>query len=432
MLPDATLPDGLAELLKACRSCFTTRSFPIYCLLTVGMIAQVGPATVTGILVGSGLTGLVGHDRVHRFFAEHRWCTDQLGLRLAHLVVTGLLDPDAPIVLAVDDTMFRRSGRKVAEAHLGHDASAPGRPFTRGNRWVIAAIVVQMPFCSRPIALPVLLRLWRGAGTASTSDLAREMTGLILRAFPERRLHIVADAAYRSQVFSTLPERASFTCRITKAATLFAPTPPRTGRRGRPRSKGDRLGTPEQTAAGAVEHPTTVTRYGRTEAVHIALIHCLWYGTLGKRPGLLIAIRDAKGTVYLFTTDLTTTPERIVTRYAARWSIESAIENAKQHMGVGQARNRIRTAVERTVPFGMFTMTLIHLWYAAHGHHSADVAAHRARRPWYTTKTEPAFTDMLAALRRHIIKARFSSPTPAHSPAPQIDTDLLAWAHTAA
>ena len=56
----------------------------------------------------------------------------------------------------------------------------------RGNNWVIAAIVVDLPCCTRPVALPVLAklvvkdtrsasRLWlaRGALLRSTSRVVR-------------------------------------------------------------------------------------------------------------------------------------------------------------------------------------------------------------------------------------------------------------------
>ena len=45
----------------------------------------------------------------------------------------------------------------------------------------------------------------------------------------------------------------------------------------------------------------------------------------------------------LFTLDQTATPAQIVERYAIRWSIEPANAVGKQQMGVGQARNRVRT-----------------------------------------------------------------------------------------
>jgi len=48
------------------------------------------------------------------------------------------------------------------------------------------------------------------------------------------------------------------------------------------------------------------------------------------------------------------------------------------------------------------------LWYALHGDHHADVAEHRQRAPWYHTKTNPSFADMLAKLRRTIIATQYS------------------------
>lgn len=52
----------------------------------------------------------------------------------------------------------------------------------------------------------------------------------------------------------------------------------------------------------------------------------------------------------LVSTDLAATASEVIERYAARWSIEVAIEDAKQTTGVGQARNRLHRAVQRTVP----------------------------------------------------------------------------------
>jgi hypothetical protein len=66
----------------------------------------------------------------------------------------------------------------------------------------------------------------------------------------------------------------------------------------------------------------------------------------------------------LVTTDLTSPPEQIIARYAARWSIEVTFFDLKNLLGVGEARNRVRKAVERTVPFGLFCHSILILWYA--------------------------------------------------------------------
>ena len=100
------------------------------------------------------------HSRAHRFLANTRWDVWQVGLILAGLVVELLLAPDDPILLAVDETLTRRRGPKVFGASWWHDGSAAGATKVGyGNSWVVLAIVVTLPFCRRPIALPVLFAL---------------------------------------------------------------------------------------------------------------------------------------------------------------------------------------------------------------------------------------------------------------------------------
>jgi hypothetical protein len=98
----------------------------------------------------------------------------------------------------------------------------------------------------------------------------------------------------------------------------------------------------------------TATRYRTTAPIQAAVITCLWYSVLGTRQVQVVLIRDRSTTGYdlaLVTTDLNATAAHVIERYASRWSIEVAIEDAKQVYGTGQARNRTARAVERTVPF---------------------------------------------------------------------------------
>jgi len=68
---------------------------------------------------------------------------------------------------------------------------------------------------------------------------------------------------------------------------------------------------------------------------------------------VLVLVRDTSATGYgpaLVTTDTEAGPTAVIKRYAARRTVEAAIEDAKQAFGCGQARNRVVRAVERTVP----------------------------------------------------------------------------------
>ena len=167
---------------------------------------------------------------------------------------------------------------------------------------------------------------------------------------------------------------------------------------------------------------------------------CLWYGTWRTDTVRVILLRDTTRTpspaggydLALVTTDLTATPEEIIARYAARWSIEVTFFDVKNILGVGQARNRVTKAVERTVPFGLFCYSLLIIWYTLHGHPSTDVAHRRASAPWYRSKAEPATLDMLTSLRRQVIAARFLPTSPRPATTEEILEVQQAWALAAA
>jgi hypothetical protein len=338
----------------------------------------------------------------------------------------------------VDDTLFKRAGKKVWAAGWFHDGSASGpRAVGFGNNWVVAGILVSLPMLTRPVCLPVLARLVRkNTMSGSRLWLARQMVTAIAEALPGRRIHVVADAAYAGKELRGLPDQVSWTTRLRKDAALYAPPPPRTGRRGRPAQKGKKLPKLADLARTAVFTPTTVHRYGRDHTVHTATLNCLWYSVFGPQPVTVVLIGEPDTSrgydLALVTTDPQATAGQLVERYAARWAIEVAIEDAKQLVGVGQAHNRTARAVERTVPFGLTRLTLAVCWYATTGHQPSDVAEHRTRRPWYRTKTNPSTSDMLAKLRRVLIAARFRPAQPERPTPAEIQTIRLAWEDPAA
>jgi hypothetical protein len=109
--------------------------------------------------------------------------------------------------------------------------------------------------------------------------------------------------------------------------------------------------------------------------------------------------------IALVSTDTDAPAEAIISRYADRWSVEQTIKDSKVPLGAGDAANRLRRAVERTVPFSMLGLTILVLWYAGHGTAETDLAAARARAPWNRKKTHVSIDDMLIAFRRARITA---------------------------
>lgn len=430
------VPASLLGLLGRFRGCFTVPTFATFCALVTGLVAQTATSTVCGMWVGARLSGVWPHHRAHRFFSHSRWSVQEVSATLTKMVVALLVPADSAVLVAVDDTLFHRRGPKVHAASWFHDGSAVGaRKVGYGNNWVIAAIVVDLPFIVRPVALPVAFALVCKGSADSRLQLARGLIEAIAAAAPGRRIDVVADSAYAGRALRGLPGHITWTTRAKSNAALYHLAPPRTGKRGRPRLKGDKLAKLTDLADTLSFTDTTVHRYGAQTTVQAAVLRCLWYGVFGPQQVQVVVVRDASHSGYdiaLVTTDLDATPAQIIERYASRWSIEIAIEDAKQTVGVGQARNRLAMAVERTVPFGLITETLAICWYATSGHHPDDVSAVRKLAPWYRHKAQPSVQDMLVKLRRVIITAQFRSGRPQRATDEEINILRLAWEDAAA
>ena len=421
----ATWRDLLAELAPA----FKRRStHALFITLACGMILA-SRRTVVAMAAAAGMAAQFR--RACWFFSHAAWDVDDLGVAVARLIVKYLLAGGEPVTVAVDGTFFKRWGKKVAQARWAYDGSAQGgKKIAFGNTWVIAAIVVRLPACSSPVALPVLFRLWRGKGTASQVELAAQMLTTLTAAFPGRQIHGVGDAAFHGQAL--ICGNSTWTTRLPANAALYGPRPAKTGKRGRPRKKGARLGKPPEIAQKRDTRwqAVTVRIYGKTRTMHAAVVTgALWHGSFKDAPGQLVLVRAPDSRQHydlaLFTLDLAATPAAIIERYSWRWPIEPSNATGKQILGVGQACNRLEAAVERTVPFGFLVQSLLIVWYARSGYDAADVRLRRLLCPWYRTKREPAVADMLAKLRREFLKARFSVIRPGHSPHDQIED--YAW-----
>ena len=331
------LPASLAGLLAVFGPLFTAPSFRTSRGMACGFLAQTRKRAVCGMLTGAGLSTLWPHDRAHSFFPRARWNPDDLGLTAAKLVVSLLVPDGEPVTVAIDDTLFRRRGKKVWAAGWFHDGSAAGPAQTGyGNNWVIAAIVVRLPFLNRPVAVPALAKLViKDTASASRLWLARRMAQMIAQALPGRKIHVTGDAAYAGGELKKLPPGVTWTTRLRKDAALYGLPPARTGRRGRPRVKGDKLPALGKLAATAAFAPVTVTRYDKTVTAQAAVITCLWHSVFGSRRVQVVLIRDTSASGYdlaLVTTDTAASAAQVIQRYASRWSIEVAIEEAKQIM----------------------------------------------------------------------------------------------------
>lgn len=412
---------SFGRVLWTLRKVFTVPTFVTFCALATGMVCQVGQRTVTGMLLASGMSRVWHHSVAHSFFSRTCWSLDALGLAVLDLALARLVEVGAPVRLAIDDTLFLRSGRRVAHAFWQYNGSAAGpRKLGYGNNFVVVGVLVNLPMMSRTVCLPVLFRLRRrGEDAPKAPQLARELIELVCAHLPGREVRVAADGAYANKSLKGLPKRVSVVTRLRKDAALYRQAPPRPAKpgRGRPPLQGGKLPSLTDIAGDQRRrwHEMTVTRYGQTRTVRVLTLVALWYEVFHTQPVRIVLIEDPRGCepfeIALVCTDPSVTAEQIVNRYADRWSIEVAFQDAKNITGVGQARNRTPRAVQRTVPFGLIIQSLTVIWYAEHGDPAADVARRRELAHWYDTKTEPSTADMQTALRRQILTDQFQART---------------------
>lgn len=119
------VPASLLAVLGKLRV-FTAPGFTTFTAMVTGLVTQTGAGTVTGMLTGAVLAQAWPHGRAHAFFSRARWNVDILGIVLAHLIVRTLLPQGAAIMVAVDGTLFKQSGKKVFGAAWQHDGAARG------------------------------------------------------------------------------------------------------------------------------------------------------------------------------------------------------------------------------------------------------------------------------------------------------------------
>ncbi len=156
-----SLPRSLADLLIVFRPCFTAPTFATFRAMVAGFLAQPGLRTVTGMLAGARLAGVWHHTRAHRFFSAARWSADQVGLVLLDLITSTLVPADAPVVLAVDDTLWRRSAQSCTALPGTMTATAPvatGPPGVTAGSWSASSSTCRLSLGRSAC------RSWRGCG----------------------------------------------------------------------------------------------------------------------------------------------------------------------------------------------------------------------------------------------------------------------------
>jgi hypothetical protein len=404
------LDSSFALLLQDLAVGMTAPSFNNFMTILTGWVFAPR-RTITSILLAAGVAGKRHHASFHRFFASAQWSLDTLGLAVFRIIEKCCGDT---IFLALDDTLARKRGLKIFGVGMHHDPllSSRGKAITNWSHcWVVLSVIVFFPLWpDRPFCIPILFRLYLNKKAAEKArrcsrtkpELAVEMLRILCRHRQNKRFHVIADSAYGGEsVLSYLPSNCDLTSRLRLDARLYEAAVPQPGKNGRPRRRGNKLPTPQQMLDERARR-IELKIYGRQERARVCDAEARVYALpeLPLRVVAVEALRGGRGQEAFYSTCVHATPELILTWYAWRWSIEVAFHEAKQHLGFEEPQGWTRRAVERTAPIAMLLYGLIVHWYCTEGHHFYRPLL----RPWYTTKTQESFADMLATLRRRSLR----------------------------
>ena len=423
-----------AALVQCCAPVFHRRSFAIFTSLVQGWVLAPGRRTITAMVAVADPTGRRAHDAYHRFVRDGAWAMAQLWRVLAVHAVARFTPHDV-ITVDCDDTLFHKSGRRVEGVGVFRDAvRSTGRRvvYALGLNLVVVTLRVTPPWGGCPIGVPINVRLRRKGDPTPTTEHAATMIRQLAEWLPERHFQLCCDGAYATLAGAGLP-RCHITSRIRRNAALFQPAPPRTGRRGRPRTKGDRLPTPPELATHTRRRDwtrATIDVRGRPVERLVSVRDVLWYSVNHRDLLRLVIVRDPDGVQpddFFFTTDLTATGTEVASRYAGRWSIEVTFRDTKQDLGGQDPQCWKRQGPARAAALSLWLHGTIWCWYLD----THPTGRTWPTRPWYPHKTTPSFLDALAALRRLHWSQRItalSSPTAEESKITDTILDALAYA----
>ena len=421
-------------LLEDTRTVFGAPSFALFTRLLTGWVCAPGRRTITAMIAVADPAGQRAHDAYHRFVRDGAWSISALWRVLAVHAVTRFA-PTGVVALDCDDTLFHRDGPRVNGAGVFRDAvrSTTARVvYALGLNLVVITLRVVPPWGGCPIALPVNVRLHKKKDTSTTVAHAAAMITELAGWLPDRELHLCADGAYATLAGADLP-RTQVTSRMRRDAALYEAAPARTGKRGRPRTKGARLPSPTGLAAAAKPRQwetVSIDVRGRAVDRQVHVRDVLWYTVNQTNLVRLVIVRDPAGVEpddFFVTTDLSATGADVASRYAGRWSIEVCFRDVKQHLGGQDPQSWKRQGPERAAALSLWLHAMTWCWYLS----THPTGRTWIPRPWYRTKTTPSFLDALAALRRTLWAQRITamSATPGDNPEiTQALLDTLAYA----
>lgn len=367
----------------------------------------------------------------YRLYAQDRFDEDKVfgGVRSE---IEQLSSPDSPLVVAMDDSLLRKTGRKIHGARYQRDPLSPPFHvnFVRGLRVLqISAAVRQgsqgaarlIPIDFQHAALPAKPRkdAKAEAHAAYAAERAKKNINLIGRqrlahvrrqmdasGSAARQLIVTLDGRFtNATVLQHIPERTALIGRVRKdSAFHFAPAAQPA--RGRKRKYGERCPTPEQLLKDHTIPWQTVEAFtaGKRYPFKVKTLASVFSPMdKGQHPLRVVVIEpvpyrlskhrklERREPAFLICTDPSLALAELLQIYLWRWDIEVNFRDEKTLLGVGQAQVRSEASNQNAPALAVAAYALLLL--AAVKVYGADGKPETLTTPqWYRRKPQQRAT----------------------------------------
>jgi hypothetical protein len=417
------LTTEILAVLAAFSSEFSRPTLENIKILLIGAILCRGPRRISCILRMMGLASVSNFSKYHRVLSRAKWNGLALSKILLGLLIA-TLPSSWPIIIAVDETFERRRGKKIKAKGLYRDAvqSTQSNVVTSyGLKWECMMLIVPLPWCKRPWALPFLTLLApskranekEGRRHKTSLDWTRQMV-IVIKRWLKRPWILVGDGAYACMDLAAtcIKMNVSLISRLRLDAQLFEFPEIKKGK-GRKPVKGKRIRLKD-----LLNDPNqqwqidTVDWYGGEQRqIEYITFECLWYHA-GCPPIHLciVLVKTPNGkneAETFFSTRLDLSPTQIIRYFILRWNIEVTFEETRVHLGVETQRQWSDNAIARTTPLLMGLFSFITLVALQINQIKMLIGAEAAS--WYDKKGDLTFSDILAIVRRDIWSKKYFS-----------------------
>lgn len=456
-----TLSAELLSLIVVFQLLFTKPTWENAKVLLLGALLARGKRTVTACLRVVGLGDEEHFQNYHRVLNRAKWSAlDAARILLGLIILVFALLMQEVVVLAGDDTIERRRGKKIKQLGCYRDPVRSSQKHVIkcfGLKWVTLAVMVKLPWASRPWALPfftvlcpaqlegqppkvsryrIRRRARKGKMRKSRAktivkkkfvaigmtprqhktaiDILMTMIRLAHRWMPERAKVLVVDGGYAAIKLALACALLKNTALVMRfhwdAALHHPPTEKPQGRRGPQASKGARQRSPQAWARrkDTKWEETEIDWYGGEKKKMLIFTRtALWY-RMGYPPVEIryVITRDPEGELrdeVFACTNTNASAEEIIHWFVMRWGLEVSFEEAREHLGMETQRQWSDLAIARTTPIllGLFSLVTI---FASKLQGDGKIPV--LTTAWYQ-KTEATFSDCLALVRKHLWNSSF-------------------------